>query len=218
MKNYITSIVGTIALITVFWIPGTALGQESAAGDCCKTAPAAATESDAGGCEKCNTATTQQAQQSGKRGAKMQGEKGGKMGGGPKGVMQGAHTLVMNHGSLTREIVEIPGGVRTTSTTTDPKMVAVLQSHPREMDQHLSDGGKVRQWDPFFVEIAKYHDKIDMKFRNLDNGIEVISTSDDPKAVELIRAHARRVSDFVARGREAAHETTPLPEGYSDSK
>ena len=137
--------------------------------------------------------------------------------GGPGGVMQGAHTLIVNHGSLTREVIEIRGGVRTISTTTDPKMVSVLQKHPREMDDHLSNGGKVRQWDPFFVEIAKYHDKINMKFKNLDNGIEVISTSNDPRAVELIRAHAYKVSDFVARGREAAHETTPLPDGYSET-
>ena len=135
-----------------------------------------------------------------------------------QGVMQDARTLVMNHGSLTRKVIEIPNGVRTISTITDPSMVPVLQSHPREMDQHLSKGGQVRNWDPFFVEIAKQHDKIEMSFKNLDNGIEVVSTSDDPEVVKLIRAHAYKVSEFVALGREAAHESTPIPKGYNPPK
>ena len=135
-----------------------------------------------------------------------------------QGVMQDARTLVMNHGSLSRKVIEIPNGVRTISTTTDPAMVPVLQSHPREMDQHLSKGGQVRNWDPFFAEIAKQHDKIEMTFKNLDNGIEVVSTSDDPEVVKLIRAHAYKVSEFVTRGRDAAHESTPIPKGYIPPK
>ena len=134
--------------------------------------------------------------------------------GGNRAVMQGAHTLVFNKGDLTRTVTEIPGGVRTVNTTTNPKLVATLQSHPREMSNHLSNGGHVRKWDPVFTEIAKYQDKITMTYKNLENGIEVTSVSNDENATALIRAHAYKVSEFVARGKDAMHESTPLPEGY----
>jgi hypothetical protein len=150
--------------------------------------------------------------------AHASGQKGKMMGGkGGKAVMQKAHTLVFNYESLERKVEEIPGGVRTTSTTTDPALVAVLQKHPREMDSHLENGGHVRKWDPLFGELAKHHDKVTMVFKDLENGIEVTSTSDDPDVTLLIRAHAYKVSEFVKRGRDAMHESTPLPEGYESN-
>lgn len=39
-------------------------------------------------------------------------------------------------------------------------------------------------------------------------------TSDNPEVVKLIRAHARKVNEFVARGPAAVHEETPFPESY----
>ena len=57
--------------------------------------------------------------------------------------------------------------------------------------------------------------KSQWRFADVENGIEVVSTSDDAEVVKLIQAHARKVSEFVSRGMEAMHEKTPLPEGYS---
>lgn len=143
----------------------------------------------------------------------VQGRGGGR-GAGPQALMQDVRTLIWNHGSITRKVEEIPNGVKTTTTTTDPKMVATLRKHPKEMAEHLKEGGMVRHWDPLFVELAKHAKKVDMKFKDIENGIEVISTSKDEEVVKLIRAHAKKVSEFVARGRGAMHEATPLPEGY----
>jgi hypothetical protein len=165
---------------------------------------------DAAAAQSTPDATDVQAARGG-RGGRGRGMRGGM---GNMGVMRNAHTLVFNNGSLKREITDIPGGVRTVTTTTDPDLLETLRKHPREMDAHLSAGGHVRMWDPLFAELAKYHDKIKMEFKNLDNGIQVTSTSEDPEVVKLIRAHARKVSEFVARGRAAMHESTPLPKDY----
>ncbi len=130
------------------------------------------------------------------------------------GVMHKAMTLVHNNGTITRTIEEIPGGVRTVTTTNDPALLATLREHPREMMELHEQGGSVRHWDPLFAELARHHEKIKMEFKDIENGIEAVSTSDDPDVVKLIRAHAYKVSEFVERGPAAVHETTPLPEGY----
>lgn len=128
--------------------------------------------------------------------------------------MRNAHTLVFNRESIKRVVEVVPGGVRTTNTTTDPELVAVLQNHPKEMSNRLKRGQHVRPWDPLFAELAKHADKVKMTYRKLENGIEVTSTSEDPEVVKLIRAHAAKVNEFVNRGRAAMREKTPLPENY----
>ncbi len=133
--------------------------------------------------------------------------------GGPE--MSDARTLVGNYQSITRHVEEIPGGVRTITTTTDPDLLDTLRRHPREMMDRLEGGRRVRHWDPLFAEIVKYTDKIRMVATDIPNGIEVVETSDDPEVAKLIVAHAYKVSEFAERGMKAMHELTPLPEGYA---
>jgi hypothetical protein len=75
----------------------------------------------------------------------------------------------------------------------------------------LENGGRIHQWDPLFKALFDNAEKIELTYEDLEDGIRVRETSTDPEVVELIRAHAEKVNDFVARGREAMHEATPLP-------
>lgn len=71
--------------------------------------------------------------------------------------------------------------------------------------------------DPLFRELFKHADKIEMQIQNLENGVLVIETSEDPQVVELIQQHANRaVSEFAAQGMKRAMQPTPLPEGYEN--
>lgn len=133
----------------------------------------------------------------------------------PRELMQDAMALLSNHDAITRTVEEIPGGVRTVTTSGDPEVVALLQRHPREMAAFYETGNSVRRHDPLFVELSRVADKINMEFRNVENGVEVVSTSTDENVVKLIRAHAQKVSDFVKRGMAAMHENTPLPKDYT---
>ncbi len=135
-----------------------------------------------------------------------------------RGLMRDAHTLVFNNESIVRTVEEIPGGVKTITTTSDPELLKVLQRHPKEMGAYYKDGGMVRGWDPVFRALAQHADKVDMEVKNIENGVEVISTSEDKRVVELIRAHAYKVSEFVERGRAAMHEPTPLPNVQLDAQ
>ena len=112
--------------------------------------------------------------------------------------------LLSNHQSINRVVEEIPGGVKTTTTTTDPALVETLRSHVRQMRTHLEKNVPVRLWDPVFREIFAHSQEIALKYRDVDGGIEVTETSDTPQVAETIRAHAKKVDSFVADGHAAA--------------
>ena len=57
----------------------------------------------------------------------------------------------------------------------------------------------------------------DPEITDIDGGVEVTETSEDEQVTKLIRAHAIKVEEFVARGLAAYQEETPLPAGYSDA-
>ncbi len=132
--------------------------------------------------------------------------------------MQLAHFLIDNHDRVEREVEMIPAGVRTRTTTEDPELTESLRQHVREMANLIQEGGRIRNWDPLFQEIFDHRDAIHMEINDVEGGVEVIETSDDSQVTLLIQAHARKVDEFVARGRAAYREATPLPEGYSETR
>ncbi|NNL66901.1 MAG: hypothetical protein HKP30_11700 [Myxococcales bacterium] len=140
-------------------------------------------------------------------------------GGRGRDVMEATHALVHDYrGSIVREVEEIENGVITvTRSPEDPEAAAMLRRHVLEMKELLADGGRIRLWDPLFSEIFDRYDEVDMVVEELEDGVRVTETSNDPEVVKLIQAHARKVDDFVARGPAAVHEPTPLPDGYRGS-
>ena len=146
------------------------------------------------------------------RGARSaEGSPGGHRG---RPEMQLAHFLIDNHDRLERTVEVIPGGVRTRTTTDDPELVDALRRHVRQMAALIHDGGRIRNWDPLFREIFDRREAIEIQIDDLEDGVEVTETSSEAEVARLIQAHARKVDEFVARGRAAYREETPLPEGY----
>jgi hypothetical protein len=117
--------------------------------------------------------------------------------------------LLGGHGAIARKVEEIPDGVRTTTTTTKPELVETLRTHVRQMTRRLEQGRPVRMWDPVFRGVFAHADEIEVSLRDVEGGIEVTETSTNPSVVTLIRAHAAKVSDFVARGHAAARPPWP---------
>lgn len=126
--------------------------------------------------------------------------------------------LIHNHDNIERTVEEIPDGVRSVTLTSDPDLLPILRKHPREIKQHLEKGGRVRMWDPLFVEMIHQQKHIHMVIRDVEKGVEVTTTADHPEVVKLIRAHAAKVSDFVKHGPLAAHRETQLPDGYTSPR
>ncbi len=129
--------------------------------------------------------------------------------------MQNTHFLVTHHDQLERVVEDIPNGVQTVTTTGDPELLEPLRQHVQEMSAVLEEGGHVRKWDPLFAEIFEHGEAIQIEIEEIDDGVRVTETSNDEEVVKLIRAHARKIDQFVARGQDACREETPLPADYT---
>ncbi|HZA51065.1 MAG TPA: cupredoxin domain-containing protein [Myxococcaceae bacterium] len=131
--------------------------------------------------------------------------------------MRPIHGLLLQHEKIRREVKDIPGGVRTLTTSDDPEVAALLRAHVGQMSERIEKGRPIRQMDPLFREIFEHHEKIRMRVEEVPGGVRVTETSDDPKVTLLIRQHARRaVSEFVRGGMSRAMRPTPLPDGYDE--
>jgi hypothetical protein len=128
--------------------------------------------------------------------------------GGGMGMSAGEHAaiggLLTGHKAIRRTVTEIPGGVRTTTTTTDSALIGTLRAHVRQMARRLEQGRPVRMWDPVFRGVFAHADEITVATKDIDGGIEVTETSENPDVVPLIRAHAAKVSAFAEQGHAAA--------------
>jgi len=127
------------------------------------------------------------------------------------------HGLLTQHEKIHRTVEEIPGGVRTVTTSEDPQVTDLIRTHVREMKERIEKGQPIRQMDPLFREIFRHHEKIRLEIEDVPGGVRATETSDDPQVTLLIRQHAKRaVSEFVQGGMNRAMQGTPLPEGYKE--
>jgi len=121
-------------------------------------------------------------------------------GGGHDGDMMGIHVLFAHRDQIRRTVTPIPGGVRTTTESDDPAVVAQLRDHVQAMYARLKEGRPINARDPLFAALFENAGKIHVKTENTEKGITVTETSDDPKVVDLVRRHAEVVNRFIANG------------------
>lgn len=137
------------------------------------------------------------------------------MGPGMMQDMRSIHGLLANHEKIERRVEDIPGGVRTTTTSDDPRVAELIRTHVRQMKARYERGQPIRMMDPVFRELFRHRDRASLKYQDIPGGIRVTHTSDDPQVVLLIRQHARRfVSEAAEQGMGRAMRPTPLPEDY----
>lgn len=143
----------------------------------------------------------------------MSGE--GMMGSGMMRDMRPIHGLLASHKKIERRVEDIPNGVRTITTSDDPKVAGLIRTHVRQMKARYGRGQPIRLMDPVFRELFRNRHKASFEFEDVPGGIRVTHTSDDPQVVLLIRQHARRfVSEAAEHGMNRAMRPTPLPQGY----
>jgi hypothetical protein len=142
----------------------------------------------------------------------------GGMMGGTMEEMSEIHRLLANHKKIERTVKDIPNGVETKTTSSDPAVAAAIRKHVRQMKLRIESGEAIRQGDPLFREIFANHEHIHMAIEDVPGGVRVKETADEARVVPLVRQHARRaVSEFVAEGMPRAMRPTPLPPGYVPS-
>ena len=128
--------------------------------------------------------------------------------------MQPIMQLLSNREKVNYVVTFIPGGVRTITTSKDPKVADTIRTHSWEMKARMDRGDNIRPTDPLFQEIFRRHAEITVRLRNIAGGVEEDETSQNPQVVLLIRAHTQVVEEFIREGLARARRPSPLPTGY----
>ena len=113
-----------------------------------------------------------------------------------------------NFDTITREVTNLPNGIRTVTLSSDEDVMAVLVSHIVGMVDRVrrSDDPQIFIQSPtldiLFANGAKMQSQIEVT----EEGIVVVRTSTDPDVVAALHIHAAEVSDMADRGMQAVHD------------
>ena len=113
-----------------------------------------------------------------------------------------------NFDTISREVTNLPNGIRTVTRSSDEAVMAVLVSHIIGMIDRVERGDDPQIFiqsptlDILFLNGAEMQSQIDVT----DEGIVVVRTSTDPEVVAALHIHAAEVSDMVDHGMQAVHE------------
>jgi hypothetical protein len=132
------------------------------------------------------------------------------------GMMQGAqhdaafradmglvHDMLLNHDGIKRTVTNLPNGIRTVTESDDPKVAQTIKAHVASMEQRLKDGRVFNLFSPTIPVLFENKDKIRTTVEATDKGSAVVQTSDDPKVVAALQAHATEVSELARDGMAA---------------
>lgn len=116
--------------------------------------------------------------------------------------------LFRDFDTLSREVENLPNGIRTVTRSSDPAVMEALVSHAVGMIDRVGqkdDPGIFIQsptLDIFFARGERILSDVEVT----DEGLVVIQTSDDPDVVAAMQAHAAEVTAMAERGMQAVHE------------
>lgn len=137
---------------------------------------------------------------------------GGGMGGpgmGGPGMMREdmarIHQLLGGHDQIARKVVEIPDGIESWTTSSDPALAAALPAHVDAMVGRMKTGQLVHGFDPLFRKVFANAGAIEVTVEPIAGGVHVIERGKTPAAVAVIRAHAQVVDWFQQLGFAEAH-------------
>jgi hypothetical protein len=107
------------------------------------------------------------------------------------------------HSEITRTVEEIPGGIRTTTQSDSPDLVAQLQAHVSTMYTHLDQGAEVMCMSGSLPTLFRRANGYRRQLTFTPTGVIAEETADDPVLMQAIRAHALEVTGFVRHGMPA---------------
>lgn len=116
--------------------------------------------------------------------------------------------MFRNFQKIERSVTNLPNGIRTVTTSSDPEVMDILVSHVAGMIGRVDEGRDPQVFiqsptlDIFFAR----GDEIETEIEITEEGIVVIQTSEAPEMVDALQVHAAEVSDMAARGMAAVHE------------
>jgi hypothetical protein len=112
------------------------------------------------------------------------------------------------HTKITRNVENLPNGIRTVTETSDPALRDQMVTHAIGMIDRVDQGRdpKVTIQSLTLDILFKNRALIVTEMEPTKTGIIVIQTSDDAETVAALQTHAAEVSDLAARGIVSAQE------------
>jgi hypothetical protein len=113
------------------------------------------------------------------------------------------HDMLDNHEAIKRTVTNLPNGIRTVTESDDPKLAQTIKAHVASMEQRLKDGRVFNLFSPTIPVLFENKDKIRTTIEATQKGSALVQTSDDPKVVAALQAHAEEVSELARDGMAA---------------
>lgn len=113
-----------------------------------------------------------------------------------------------NFDTITREVENLPNGIRTVTRSSDPDVMDALVNHSVGMIDRVGqlDDPKILIQSPtldiFFLQGEEIVSEVSIE----GEGLVVVQTSENPQMVEALQTHAAEVSAMADRGMQAVHE------------
>jgi hypothetical protein len=116
--------------------------------------------------------------------------------------------MFQNFTTLDRRVENLPNGIRTFTSSSDPAVMEALISHVTGMIGRVEEGRdpKVFIQSPTLDIFFERPDAIETNIDIVDNAIMVEQTSDDAEVVAALQIHAAEVTDMAERGMMSVHE------------
>jgi hypothetical protein len=110
--------------------------------------------------------------------------------------------------TLSREVENLPNGIRTVTRSSDPDVMDALVSHAVGMIDRVGqkDDPKIFIQSPTLDIFFARGDRILSEIDVTEEGLVVIQTSDDPEVVAAMHEHAAEVTAMVEQGMHAVHQ------------
>lgn len=117
-------------------------------------------------------------------------------------------SMFRNFDTITREVTELPNGIRTVTRSSNEEVMANLISHVSGMigRTEANDNPEIIIQSPTLDILFARGDRLVSDIEVTEEGIVVVQTSDDPDVVKALHTHAAEVSDMADRGMQAVHE------------
>lgn len=78
--------------------------------------------------------------------------------------------LLKGHQQIRRTVVDIDGGIRSATTSTDTGIAGLIGTHVTAMRARIEAGRAIRHGDPLFREIFKHHTEIVLNITHCPTG------------------------------------------------
>lgn len=116
--------------------------------------------------------------------------------------------LFRNFDTITREVENLPNGIRTITRSSDQAVMDALVSHTVGMIDRVAQKNdpKIFIQSPTLEAFFLHGDEILSNVEMSDDGVIVVQTSENPALVEALQVHAAEVTAMADRGMAAVHE------------